>query len=155
VENKNVNYTKTGTEVIKLEGDNPRLYYLVAHLAMNETVLAYNLNYPYKTSPEHRWYVASKDGETLGFLPVRCRKGLGTINNYYVVNDDQSVFALLIRELMWDLSADYIVEAVVHLRHEEIFAANGFIVNLWWKRYARMMPSQTMWNGLTRKKNQT
>ena len=149
----NHNHADTGIDVIKLNGDDPRLYYLVAHLAMDETVLAYNLNYPYKTSPEYRWYIASKDGKTLGFLPVRFRERLGTINNYYVVDDDLAVFALLIRELMWELSADYVIEAVVHLRHEKIFAANGFIVNLWWKRYARMIPCRTMWNGLARKKN--
>lgn len=152
-QNANYNYTDAGMEVIKLDGDDHRLYYLVAHLVMDETVLAYNLNYPYKTSPEYRWYIASKDGKTLGFLPVRCREGRGIINNYYVVDDDLTVFALLIRDVMWELSADYSIEAVVHLRHEKIFTANGFIVNLWWKRYARMIPCHASWSGLTRKKN--
>lgn len=43
-------------EVVKLSGDDHRVYYLTAHLVMDEQVLAYNLNYPYKTSPSHRWY---------------------------------------------------------------------------------------------------
>lgn len=56
-------------EVVKLEGEDQRLYYLVGHLVMDETVLAYNLNYPYKTSPEYFWFVAI-DGKsnTLGFM---------------------------------------------------------------------------------------
>lgn len=37
-------------DIIKLKGEDKRLYELVAHLVMDEEVLAYNLNYPYKTS---------------------------------------------------------------------------------------------------------
>ena len=43
-------------EIFKLDGKDKRLYSLVAHLVMDEEVLACNLNYPFRTSPQYCWF---------------------------------------------------------------------------------------------------
>ncbi|MDR3140157.1 MAG: hypothetical protein LBU37_00245 [Tannerellaceae bacterium] len=125
-------------EIIKLEGEDKRLYYLVAHLVMNEEVLAYNLNYPYKTSSDYRWFVATDRGDTLGFIPVKLEEGIAKINNYYIAGDDSAVFSVLLKELVNTLSLDYEIESVTQLRHIPDFERNRFSVVLYWKRYVKM-----------------
>jgi hypothetical protein len=126
-------------EIIKLEGEDQRLYYLVGHLVMDEAVLAYNLNYPYKTSPEYRWFVALDDkSDTLGFIPVKLQEGKAVINNYYVADDDSKVFAALLKEITRWLLTDYEIESVTQMRHIPDFEQCGFSVVLYWKRYAKM-----------------
>lgn len=126
-------------KIIRLEGDDKRLYYLVAHLVMNEEVLAYNLNYPFKTAPGYCWFIAVDEySNTLGFMPVKLEEGKAKINNYYVADDDRNVFAMLLKEIILILSADYEIESVTQLRHVPDFERNGFSVTLYWKRYAKM-----------------
>jgi hypothetical protein len=124
--------------VIKLGGEDRRLYYLVAHLVMDEAVLDYNLNYPYRTSSEYVWFVAVDGGDTIGFMPVKLKEGRAGINNYYVADDDSMVFSALLREITLTLSSGHELEAVTQLRHIPDFEKNGFSVTLYWKRYAKM-----------------
>jgi hypothetical protein len=125
-------------EIIKLKGEDEQLYQLVAHLVMNEKVLNYNLNYPFRTSPDHRWFLAADDGNILGFVPVKTEAGKAKINNYYVVNDNSEVFAALLKEIAGAFPADCGVEAIVQVRHVPEFEQNGFAVLFLWKRYAKM-----------------
>jgi hypothetical protein len=125
-------------DIIRLEGEDKRLYYLVAHLVMNEEVLAYNLNYPYRTSSDYRWFVATDNGDTLGFIPVKIEEGKAKINNYYVADDDSAVLSALLKELVDTLSLDYEIESVTQLRHIPDFERNRFSVVLNWKRYVKM-----------------
>ncbi|MDR1584845.1 MAG: hypothetical protein LBS07_01550 [Prevotellaceae bacterium] len=125
-------------EVITLEGEDKRLYYLVAHLVIDEQVLAYNLNYPYKTSPDYRWFVAVEQGKTVGFVPVRLKEGKAIINNYYVADDDSAVFLALLQEIVRNLEDDFEIESVTQVRHIPDFQKNGFSVLLWWKKYVKM-----------------
>ena len=125
-------------EVIRLDGEDKRLYYLVAHLVMNEEVLAYNLNYPFKTSPKYCWFVATENGETLGFVPVKLVDREAKINNYYVAGDDARVFAAMLKEVTRTLSSDYAIESVTQIKHIPFFEASGFSVAFLWKRYAKM-----------------
>jgi hypothetical protein len=125
-------------DIIQLEGEDQRLYYLVAHLVMREEVLSYNLNYPYKTSPEYCWFVATEKGNTLGFVPVKRKEGKAQINNYYVKDDDSEVFSALLKEIVGKLSLDFEIESVTQLRHIPNFEQNGFSVMFHWKRYAKM-----------------
>ncbi len=130
-------------EIIRLAGEDRRLYYLVAHLVMNERVLAYNLNYPFRTSPKYCWFVATENGETLGFVPVKLTGGEAKINNYYVADDNGRVFAALLKELASALSPDYAIESVTQTKHIPFFEASGFSVAFLWKRYAKMhLPTQ-------------
>ena len=126
-------------EVIKLEGEDQRLYYLVGHLVMDETVLAYNLNYPYRTSSEYFWFVAIDDkSNTLGFMPVKLKEGKAVINNYYIADDDSAVFSMLLKEVLNSLLHDYEIESVTQTQHIPNFERCGFSVILYWKRYAKM-----------------
>ena len=125
-------------EIIKLEGEDQRLYYLVAHLIMNEKVLSYNLNYPYKTSQEYRWFIAVENGDTLGFIPVKLIDGKAIINNYYVADDDKDVFSMLLKEIVQELLPDFEIESVTQVQHVSYFEQNGFSITFYWKRYVKM-----------------
>jgi hypothetical protein len=124
-------------DIIKLEGEDSRLYYLVAHLIMNEDVLNYNLNYPYKTSPDYIWFIAVDKSNTLGFIPVKRKEGKAEINNYYIADDDSIVFSALLKEIINTLSF-FEIESVTQIRHIPDFERNGFSVTLHWKRYVKM-----------------
>jgi hypothetical protein len=125
-------------DIIQLEGEDQRLYYLVAHLTMREEVLNYNLNYPYRTSSEYCWFIATDKGNTLGFVPVKRKEGKAQINNYYVKDDDSEVFSVLLEKVVGALSLDFEIESVTQIRHIPDFERNGFSVTLYWKRYAKM-----------------
>jgi hypothetical protein len=124
--------------IIKLEGEDRLLYDLVAHLVMNEQVLSYNQNYPFPTSSAYLWFIATHEGKTLGFMPVKINEQRAKINNYYVANDDRAVFSALLREILQTMSDDYKLEAVAQIRHLSEFETNGFQVALHWKKYAKM-----------------
>lgn len=125
-------------DIIKLEGGDTRLYYLVSHLVMNEDVLNYNLNYPYRTAPDFLWFIATDNGNTIGFMPVKLKEGKAVINNYYVADDDSTVFSGLLKEIINILSLDFEIESVTQVRHIPDFEKNGFSIILLWKRYAKM-----------------
>ncbi|HML66107.1 MAG TPA: hypothetical protein PKC55_14845 [Dysgonomonas sp.] len=126
-------------KVIEFQGEDQRLYYLVAHLVMNEDVLAYNLNYPYRTSADYRWFVATGDSsETLGFVPVKLKEGKAVLNNYYSADDDPAVLSLLLKEVVRSLSFEYEIEAVTQVRHVPVFEESGFSILFPWKRYVKM-----------------
>jgi hypothetical protein len=125
-------------EIVKLEGTDQRLYHLIAHLVMDEDVLRYNLNYPYKTSPDYRWYIGTENGNTIGFIPVKLDGEKAVINNYYIADDDSTVLSALLKEIIQTLCSDFDIEAVVQTRHIPIFEKCGFPIILYWKRYVKM-----------------
>lgn len=125
-------------DIIQLKGEDKQLYTLVAHLVMNEEVLNYNLNYPYKTSSDYVWFVATDNRGTLGFMPLKLEGNNAKINNYYVADDDNAVFSALLKEIIKALSSDFEIESVTQVRHISEFEKNGFAVTLYWKRYAKM-----------------
>lgn len=128
-------------EIVELEGEDKRLYYLVAPLVMNEQILNYNLNYPFRTSPEYHWYVAVRENVALGFLPVKLKEGKAVINNYYVADDDGAVFASLLGRVLETLGGKFWIEAIAQTRHKRLFEKNGFSVAHYWKRYVKMTVS--------------
>ncbi|MDR2388866.1 MAG: hypothetical protein LBD89_03650 [Tannerellaceae bacterium] len=125
-------------DIIRLEGEDKRLYSLVAHLIMRRDVLSYNLNYPYKTSPAHCWFIAADPDHTFGFVPVLRKAGKAQINNYYVEKDDKEIFAVLLEEIIKTLSPDFEIEAITQMRHIPNFEQNGFSIIFHWKRYVKM-----------------
>lgn len=125
-------------DIIKLKGEDRQLYNLIAHLVMKEEVLSYNLNYPYKTSPEYRWFVATNEGNILGFIPVKLKEGKAIINNYFIANDESTVLSTLLKEVIQDLWSDFEVESVTQIRHIPLFEQNGFVTIFQWKRYVKM-----------------
>ncbi|MFA7494444.1 MAG: hypothetical protein WCZ43_13150 [Proteiniphilum sp.] len=125
-------------DIIRLKGEDRQLYSLVAHLVMDEEVVSYNLNYPYKTSSDYVWVVAVDKGVTLGFIPVRLEEGKARINNYYVADDDSAVFSALLKEIIKTFSSEFEIESVTQIRHIPEFEKSGFSVVLYWKRYVKM-----------------
>ncbi|HMR83839.1 MAG TPA: hypothetical protein PKE30_11935 [Niabella sp.] len=125
-------------EIVTLGGKDEQLYHLVAHLVMDEAVLAYNLNYPYKTSPDYRWYIGTENGSTIGFIPVKLDGDKAVINNYYIADDDSAVLTALVKEIIQTLRFDFDIEAVVQIRHVPAFEKCGFPTILHWKRYVKM-----------------
>lgn len=125
-------------DIIRLKGEDRQLYSLVAHLVMDEEVISYNLNYPYKTSSDYVWVVAVDKGVTLGFIPVRLEEGKARINNYYVADDDSAVFSALLKEIIKTFSSEFEIESVTQIRHIPEFEKSGFSVVLYWKRYVKM-----------------
>ncbi|MDR3117896.1 MAG: hypothetical protein LBU44_00475 [Mediterranea sp.] len=126
-------------DIIKVTGEDPLLYELVGPLVMNEDVLAYNLNYPFRTSSSFLWFIAIGNGHTLGFIPVKLGRSKAKINNYYVADDDNEVFSALLQEINAALLEEYELEAITQLRHVPEFEKNGFTIALNWKRYAKMI----------------
>ena len=125
-------------DISRLKGEDRQLYSLVAHLVMDEEVVSYNLNYPYKTSSDYVWVVAVDKGVTLGFIPVRLEEGKARINNYYVADDDSAVFSALLKEIIKTFSSEIEIESVTQIRHIPEFEKSGFSVVLYWKRYVKM-----------------
>lgn len=132
-------------EVIKLEGEDQHLYSLIAHLVMDKKVLAYNLNYPFRTSPDYRWFIAIENRDTLGFIPVELKEkpqegttGKGIINNYYVAEDDSNVFSILLKEIVQVLLPDFELDAAVQKQHIPFFEQNHFSIIVYWTRYVKM-----------------
>lgn len=125
-------------DIIRLKGEDRQLYSLVAHLVMDEEVVSYNLNYPYKTSSDYVWVVAVDKGATLGFIPVRLEEGKARINNYYVADDDSAVFSALLKEIIKTFSSEFEIESVTQIRHIPEFEKSGFSVVFYWKRYVKM-----------------
>ena len=125
-------------EIVTLEGKDQRLYNLVAHLVMDEDVLRYNLNYPYRTSPDYRWYIGTENEATIGFIPVKLDGDKAVINNYYIADDDSAVLSALLKEIIQALRSDFDIEAVVQTRHIPTFEKCGFPTMLYWKRYVKM-----------------
>lgn len=125
-------------DIIKIAGNDLRLYGLVAHLVMDEEVVRYNLGYPYKTSPEYVWFIATQDGNTIGFIPVKLKGRKARINNYYVAGDDGGVLSALLDAVTKTLSEDYELESVTQTRHIPGFEEKGFSVLSYWKKYAKM-----------------
>lgn len=126
--------------VEQIEGTAPRLYALVAPLVMRRSILRQNNNYPFWTSRAHRWFVAlDESGQVAGFMPVECGDG-GTakIDNYYVSGDDAALLTRLLREAIRCCAPGRTIRSVTHLRHEELFRAEGFRTVRRWRLYVAM-----------------
>ncbi|RHV97659.1 hypothetical protein [Culturomica massiliensis] len=129
-------------DIIELSGEDQRLYHIVGHLVMNSEVLTYNLNYPFRTSPEYRWFVAMEKDTTLGFIPVKVTSRKALINNYYIADDDKTVFSTLLQTVIRTFDCNFEVESVSQMRHIRFFEQNGFSVVHYWKRYVKMKVSK-------------
>lgn len=127
-------------QIEMIQGEDPRLYQRVAPLVMHPRVLVYNNNYPFKTSADHVWFVASHDdGTVAGFMPIQHKGRKATINNYYVADDAPEVFAALLGRIAAELPPETVLMAVTHARHEAIFATHGFALALRWTKYVKMI----------------
>lgn len=124
--------------IIQLNGEERQLYDSVAHLVMNKEVLAFNNNYPFKTSSDHTWFIATEDHRTIGFIPVELKSNKAVINNYYIEDDDNQTLTALLNEIVNSSRYSYPIESVTHTRHMRLFEKHGFSVMLHWEKYVKM-----------------
>ncbi|WP_418573528.1 hypothetical protein [Phocaeicola sp.] len=126
-------------KIIKMAGTSQELYKCVAPLVMNPEILKYNHNYPFKTGESFIWFVAFQQGKVVGFFPVEIRKKAIVINNYYVENDDESVFSGLLEAVVDEFQdEDKTLEAVVQKVHESFFSVQKFEVERTWSTYLKL-----------------
>lgn len=126
-------------KIEKVNGDDRRLYELVAGLAMDREVLKQNNNYPFWTSPRHVWFVAHDGkGQTSGFFPVEVTARSAKINNYYVAGDKAALLNRLMREVLRGYGEKQTIRAVVLARHATAFKSAGFQAVRELKRYSIM-----------------
>lgn len=123
-------------EIISLQGTDDRLYELVARLVMNPDVLRQNNNYPFKTTPQHTWYICLDDGVVGGFMPAKASGGGLYIDNYYIADDDPEVLDSLINHIL--ASIDSSVTVLSHKRHVSVFKKYGFISCTVFAQYNKM-----------------
>lgn len=124
--------------IVKLGGTDKQLYELVAPLVMNPAIIRQNNNYPYKTSRNHIWYLASEQGLVLDFIPVKTGDNGALIDNYWFRGDDMQVADALLESVTGDFGDAGLLSALVHKRHVETFGTHGFVTTKIWSKYDKM-----------------
>lgn len=125
-------------QIIQIQGNDKRLYQLVAPLVMDPEVLRANNNYPFKTTERYVWFIAVNGKSVIGFIPVEQRNSGNIINNYYVADDASEVLHTLLVAAMEALGEERRLSAVVLEKHQPVFQKCGFIIEKVWKRYIKM-----------------
>lgn len=126
----------------QINGLDQHLYELVASLVMNPEVLRQNRNYPFKTSKNHEWFIATDRGKVIGFLPLEVRDKQAIINNYYTKEENQSILSKLIKKAIEFSESKFILVSVTQSQHITTFVKNGFIVDREWKNYVKMRKAE-------------
>ena len=130
--------------ILKLQGLDGRLFDLVAPLVMNPAVLRQNNNYPFKTSEEYVWFIALKDKEVVGFIPVEQKsRKKAVINNYYVNAEDaerEEILSHLLPAIIKEFAPEnWLLNSVTLIQDKEIFEKFEFIsMDKKWTRYVKM-----------------
>lgn len=124
-------------EIISLHGTDDRLYGLVARLVMDPEVLKQNNNYPFKTTPQHTWYICLSDGgDVIGFMPAKKSSTGIYVDNYYIRDDAPEILHVLIDSVL--SSTDRSVTALCHKRHTAAFREHGFMTCTVFALYNKM-----------------
>lgn len=129
--------------ILHLNGDDDRLFQLVARLVMNKDVLATNNNYPFKTSAEYQWFVACDNNSVVAFLPVCVKNNKATINNYYVADDNSVLLTDLVNCAIENLAKTHTLISVAHVRHLDLFQTLGFSIMFQWAKYVKLIYNST------------
>lgn len=130
-------------EIKQLHGTEEQLYRLVAPLVMNPAILKQNHNYPFRTSDQFEWFIASNDeGQIVGFIPVEHKRLHYVINNYYIMNRDATILALLIQRAI-DTFSPHPLIAIAFREDKETFQSMGFEIEKQWTFYIKMKKEAT------------
>ncbi len=124
--------------ITQLDGTEKRLYSLIGPLVMDPEVLKKNYNYPFKTSQNYEWLVATDVKKVIGFMPVEKRSMHYIINNYYVPENREDVLESLLAKAVGLFSSHVPLVAVAFTEHEKLFLNYGFVVEKRWKLYVKM-----------------
>ena len=123
--------------IIRLNGEDKKLYELVAPLIMNPAIIKQNNNYPYKTEKDYIWYIATDAGKVEGFMPLKPTLTGYYIDNYYINDNNQGTITLLIDRILKELGSNKIT-ALVKKPHVKEFKKFGFTSWLELKNYTKM-----------------
>ena len=126
-------------KILRLNGDDDKLYQLVARLVMDKDVLASNNNYPFKTSSEYQWFVACDNDSVIAFMPVCIKNNKATIDNYYVREDNLDILSQIVRCAVDNLANKNILISIAHARHLKIFQDLGFSIMCKWAKYVKLI----------------
>ena len=135
---RELNQTGDFMKIIRLAGQDARLYELVAPLVMSAPVLRENNNYPYKTSRRHVWLLAIDDNTVQGFVPIEVKDEQAIVNNYYVSGNDSEILSALLQETVRLFGSDRALLSVTQTKHIPVFEKEGFHTIRMWKKYAKM-----------------
>ena len=125
--------------IIRLNGEEKRLYELVAPLVMNPAIIRLNNNYPYKTEKDYIWYIVTDDGGNVeGFMPLKPKITGYYIDNYYIGNDNKEVIDLLLTTIIREFGEENEITALVKKGHAKEFTKFGFISWSELKNYIKM-----------------
>lgn len=127
-------------QTIQLNGQDKKLYDLVAPLVMNPEVLRANNNYPFKTNHNFIWFIAIENKEVVGFLPVEQKTRQAIVNNYYVNGRREDVLSKLLQSFInyYRKNEEWKLSSVTLVEDKEMFMQHGFVIEKEWKRYIKM-----------------
>lgn len=131
-------------QIIQLKGKDKHLYRLLAPMVMDPEVIRANNNYPFKTSEEYVWFIAIKDKEVMGFVPVEQKsRKKAVINNYYVKSEGterEEILSQLLPAIITEFdSGSWLLNSVTLIQDKETFEKFEFIsMDKKWTRYVKM-----------------
>ena len=131
-------------QIIQLKGKDKHLYRLLAPMVMDPEVIRANNNYPFKTSEEYVWFIAIKDKEVIGFVPVEQKsRKKAVINNYYVKSEGterEEILSQLLPAIITEFdSGSWLLNSVTLIQDKETFEKFEFIsMDKKWTRYVKM-----------------
>ena len=125
--------------IIRLNGEEKRLYELVAPLVMSPAIIRQNNNYPYKTEKDYIWYIVTDDNDNVeGFMPLKPKISGYYIDNYYISNDNKETIDLLLTTILREFGEENEITALVKKSHAKEFTKFGFISWSELKNYIKM-----------------
>ena len=131
-------------QIIQLKGKDKHLYRLLAPMVMDPEVIRANNNYPFKTSEEYVWFIALREREVVGFIPVEQKnRKKAVINNYYVKAEGaerEEILSLLLLAVTAKFEPEsWLHNSITLIQDKEIFEKFEFTsLDKKWTRYVKM-----------------
>ena len=131
-------------QIIQLKGKDKHLYRLLAPMVMDPEVIRANNNYPFKTSEEYVWFIALREREVVGFIPVEQKnRKKAVINNYYVKAEGaerEEILSLLLPAVTAKFEPESrLLNSITLIQDKEIFEKFEFTsLDKKWTRYVKM-----------------
>lgn len=120
------------------------MYRLLAPMVMDPEVIRANNNYPFKTSEEYVWFIALREREVVGFIPVEQKnRKKAVINNYYVKAEGaerEEILSLLLPAVTVKFEPEsWLLNSITLIQDKEIFEKFEFTsLDKKWTRYVKM-----------------
>ena len=131
-------------QIIRLKGKDKHLYRLLAPMVMDPEVIRANNNYPFKTNEEYVWFIALRDKEVVGFIPVEQKsRKKAVINNYYVNAENterEEILSYLLPAITKEFAPEnWLLNSVTLIQDKETFEKFEFVsMDKKWTRYVKM-----------------